>query len=185
MSESASVTNSISESSSISQTSSSSISISESQSPSLSASLSPSLSASLSPSLSASLSSSFSASPSVSLSATQTISQIMPSFSSASPTNTVLTPIPNPPSMSAEGIGIICGVAVSVIFLCILSCLLRRRFLCTSKPRYYKKRTLSKKVRSIVTIMPQATAIPIQYVHAPRMSSNTKLIKFSDSQYGV
>jgi hypothetical protein len=185
MSESASVTNSLSESSSISQTSSSSISISASLSPSLSASLSPSLSASLSPSLSASLSPSLSASPSVSLSATQTISQIMPSFPYASPSTTAFTLIPNAPSMSAEGIGIICGVAASVIFLCILSCLLRRRFLCTSKPRYYQKRRLNKKVKSIVTMLPQATAVPIQYTHAPRMPANTKLINFSDSQYGV
>jgi hypothetical protein len=109
----------------------------------------------------------------------------MPSFPYASPSTTAFTLIPNAPSMSAEGIGIICGVAASVIFLCILSCLLRRRFLCTSKPRYYQKRRLNKKVKSIVTIMPQATAVPIQYTHAPRMPANTKLINFSDSQYGV
>jgi hypothetical protein len=50
---------------------------------------------------------------------------------------------------------------------------------------YYQKRTLSKKAKSIVTMMPQATAVPIQYTHAPSMPANTKLIKFSDSQYGL
>ena len=185
MSGSPSLTNSVTESSSISQTSSSSVSISVSPSPSLSASLSPSLSASLSPSLSASLSPSLSASPSVSLSATQTISQIMPSFSYASPSNTALTLIPNAPSINATAIGIICGVGVSLILLCILSCFIRRRYMSNSKQRYYQKKTLSKKPLSIATMMPQTTATPIQYTHTPRMPANTKLIKFSDTQYAV
>ena len=53
------------------------------------------------------------------------------------------------------------------------------------KQRYYQKKTLSKKPLSIVTIMPQTTAAPIQYTHTPRMPANTKLIKFSDTQYAV
>jgi hypothetical protein len=109
----------------------------------------------------------------------------MPSFPYASPSTTALTPIPNAPSMSAEGIGIICGVGVSLIVLFILSCFLQRRYIYASKQKYYQKRTLSKKPLSIVTIMPQTTAAPIQYTYTPRMPANTKLITFSDTQYRV
>jgi hypothetical protein len=69
--------------------------------------------------------------------------------------------------------------------LCILSCFIRRRYMTKPNQTYYQKRTLSKKAKSIVTMMPQATAVPIQYTHAPSLPANTKLIKFSDSQYGL
>ena len=109
----------------------------------------------------------------------------MPSFPYASPSSTALTLIPSAPSISAQGIGIICGVAASVLVLCILSCFIRKRYMTKPNQTYYQKRTLNKKVKSIVTMMPQATAVPIEYTHAPRMPANTKLIKFSDSQYGL
>lgn len=54
-----------------------------------------------------------------------------------------------------------------------------------SKQRYYQKKTLSKKPLSIAKIIPQPAAVPIQYVHTPRMPANMKIIKFSDTQYGV